>query len=149
MLIIHVDILILSMVLWVKKFLQFNLEFIICTPFKISGKPFKSLNCEKKGLTFWPWQRETKKLCSLDLVWYLWSGLLNVIKRRPNFLWQLILSHPLLGSTDVDYTISTLAVCHFHRAGLGGSFGCASDWWLWGCGFDPAGSATFFRGDWS
>ena len=31
----------------------------------------------------------------------------------------------------------------------GGSFGCASNWRPGGCGFHPAGSATFFRGDWS
>ena len=29
---------------------------------------------------------------------------------------------------------------------LGGSIGCASDWYR-GCGFDPAGLATFFHGD--
>ena len=34
-------------------------------------------------------------------------------------------------------------------AGLGGSAGCGSDWWSGGYGFDPAGVATFFRGDWS
>ena len=33
--------------------------------------------------------------------------------------------------------------------GLGGSVGWASDWWSGGCGFDPAGEAVFFRGDWS
>ena len=34
-----------------------------------------------------------------------------------------------------------------NNTGLDGSVGCASDWRSGGCGFDPAGSATFFRGD--
>ena len=33
------------------------------------------------------------------------------------------------------------------NTGLGGSVGCASDWWSGGCGFDPARSTTFFHGN--
>ena len=40
-------------------------------------------------------------------------------------------------------------VCCSDAAGRGDSVGCASDWWSEGCGFDPAGSATFFHGIWS
>ena len=40
----------------------------------------------------------------------------------------------------------TETLASIKHAGLGGSVGYASDWCLGGCGFDPAGSATFFRG---
>ena len=51
-------------------------------------------------------------------------------------LWQGKKSEPVLFNATVMI------------AGLGGSVGCASDWWSGVVGLTPVGSAAFFCGDW-
>ena len=53
---------------------------------------------------------------------------------------------PFSGKKEKTIVNFSSSVCP-ESAGLGGSAGCASDWISRGCGFHPAGSATFFRGD--
>ena len=78
----------------------------------------------------------------------IWSWKRRLTMNMPNEerkRWQNKLKN-LWAGTQHFLQYSSL---HPASAGLGGSVGCASDWWLGGCGFNPAGSTMFFRWDWS